>query len=51
MAYSFRDLVHYHHGSKYSIVQPDVVLEELKVLCLDPKAADRDWICFTVGIA
>jgi hypothetical protein len=39
LAYSFRDSVHYHHGEKYGCMQADMVLEELRVLHLDPKAA------------
>lgn len=36
-AYSFRDLVHYQHGG----TKADTVLEDLRVLPLDPKAAGR----------
>jgi hypothetical protein len=38
MAYSFRVLVHYHHGRKHGSIQAGMVLEELSVLHLDPKA-------------
>jgi hypothetical protein len=40
LAYIFRGLVHYY-GRKHNIVQADMVLEELMVLHLDPKAAKR----------
>ena len=39
LTYSFRGLVHYHHDGKHDTVQPDLVLEEPKVLNL--KAAKR----------
>jgi hypothetical protein len=43
MAYSFRDLVHYHHRRKHSCIQTDVGLgKELRVLHLDWKAVRRD---------
>jgi hypothetical protein len=39
LVYSFRDLAHYCHGEK----QVDMVLEKaLRVLCLDPQAAEGD---------
>ena len=39
LAYSFRDLVHYHHGGKHRDMHADMVREkELKVLHLDPQA-------------
>ena len=38
--YSFRDLVHYHHGGKHGGTQADMVLEkELRVVHLDLQAA------------
>ena len=40
-AYSFRGSVHYHHGGKHGNMQADMVLEELRVLHLDLKAARR----------
>jgi len=44
LAYSFRDLVHYHHGGEHASIPADMVLEkELRVLHLDPKAVERDW--------
>jgi hypothetical protein len=36
LAYSFRGSLHYHHGRKHGIVQADAVLEEPRVLHLDP---------------
>jgi hypothetical protein len=43
LAYSFRGLVHYHHGRIHGGMQADMVLErELKVLYLEPQAARRD---------
>jgi hypothetical protein len=41
LAYRFRGLVHYHHGGKHGRVWADMVLEEPRVLHLDPKAARR----------
>ena len=42
LAYSFRGLVHYHHGRKHGSIQAGMVLEkELEVLHLDPEAARR----------
>ena len=42
LAYSFRGSVHYYHGGKHGSVKADMVLlEELRVLNLDPKAARR----------
>ena len=37
LAYSFRGLVHYYHGSKHGSMQADMVLEEPRVLHLDPQ--------------
>jgi hypothetical protein len=42
LADGFRGLVHYHLGGKYASVQADMVLEELRVLHLDPQAAAGD---------
>jgi hypothetical protein len=39
-AYSFRGSVHYHHDGKH-VDGRDMVLEELRVLHLDLKAARR----------
>jgi hypothetical protein len=39
LAYSFRGLVHYRHGRKHGSMQARMVLEELRVLHHDPKAA------------
>jgi hypothetical protein len=42
LAYSFRVIVHYHHGGKYCSAQADMVLEkELRVLHLDLKATRK----------
>ena len=41
LAYSFRGLVHYHHGGEHGSMQADMVLDQLGVLHLDPKAARR----------
>ena len=53
LAYSFRGLVHYHHGGKHGSMQADMVLEtELTVLYLDPKAARRrDYVTLSVAWA
>ena len=37
-----RGLVYYPHGRKHGSVQADKVLEELRVLHMDLKAAQRD---------
>jgi hypothetical protein len=50
LVYSIRSLVHYHHGRKCGGIQEDM-LEELRVLHLDPQAGERYWLCFTLGIA
>jgi hypothetical protein len=34
--YIFRDLVHNHHGRKYGWVRADMMLEEWRVLRLNP---------------
>lgn len=49
MAYNFGDLVHYYHGGKPGSSQADMVLDnELRVLYIDPWAAEGDcaphWI-------
>jgi hypothetical protein len=44
LAYSFRVSVHYHHGRKHGSTQADTVVEEPRVLHLDPKAAKGDWL-------
>jgi len=41
LAPRFRGLVHYHHSRKHGSVQADMVLEELRVLHLIPKANRR----------
>jgi hypothetical protein len=41
LAYSFRGSVHYHHGGKHGSRQADTVLEESRVLYLDPKAVRK----------
>lgn len=45
LAYIFRGFAHYRHGS----VQADMVMEKLRVLHLDPQAAEGD--CATLGMA
>jgi hypothetical protein len=45
LAYRFRGSVHYHHGRKHGSMQTDVVLEELRVLHLEPMAARRGFFC------
>jgi hypothetical protein len=42
LAYSIRGLDHY-----YVSMQADMVLEEWRVLHLDPQAARRDCVCHT----
>ena len=40
LAYSFRGLVHYHHGGKHGCMQADMVLEkELRILHLYSQVA------------
>jgi hypothetical protein len=41
-ALQFRGSVHYHHGRKHGRMQVDMVLEEMRVLHLDPQAAERE---------
>jgi hypothetical protein len=41
LAYRFRGSVHNHHGGKHSSSHAAMVLEELRVLPLDMKAARR----------
>ena len=40
LAYRFRGSVYHHHGGKHDSKQAGVVLEELRVLHLDAKAAE-----------
>jgi hypothetical protein len=42
LAYSFRGGIYYHHSRKYGGVQADMVLEEPRVLILDPWIAEGD---------
>ena len=39
LAYSFSGSVHYHQGGRHGSVQADMMLEEPRVLHIDPKAA------------
>ena len=41
LAYSFRGLV--YRGRKHGSIQADMVLEELRILHLDPKPAEGDF--------
>jgi hypothetical protein len=41
LVYSFRGLVHYHHGREHDNFQADMVLKELGVLYIDLKDARR----------
>jgi hypothetical protein len=41
LSYSFKGSVHYHHSRKHGSVQAGVVLNELRVLHLDLKAARK----------
>jgi hypothetical protein len=44
-AHSFRGSVHYHHGGKHGNVQADMVMKkELRILHLDPQAAEGDEV-------
>lgn len=38
----FQGVVHYHHGEKHDRGQADMLLEELKILNLDPQVAEGD---------
>ena len=51
LAYSFRCPVYYHHSGKHGSMQADMVLEEPRVLHLDPWAAEGDGRCSTLGRA
>lgn len=43
LAYRFRGPVHFHHGGEHGSVQTNVVLEKkLRVLYLDPQAAEAE---------
>jgi hypothetical protein len=42
LAYGFRGLI--HHGRKHGSIQEDIVLEGPRVLHLDPKAAEGDFV-------
>ena len=44
LAYNFRDSVHYHHGRKHGSLQAYMVLEERRVLHLDPKATRKGYL-------
>ena len=48
LAYSFRGLVHYHHGGKHGSIQAGLVLEEPGILHSDSKAA-RKRLSFIQG--
>ena len=50
LAESFRGLLHYHHGRKPGSMQADMVLEESRVLHLDLKTAEGDWILHCVQL-
>jgi hypothetical protein len=41
LAHRFGSSVHYHHGRKHGSIQADMMLEELRVLHLTPKANRR----------
>jgi hypothetical protein len=45
LAYSFRGLLYYSHGRNHGSVQADMVLKkELRVLHLDPQAAEGEYM-------
>lgn len=44
LAYSRRNLVHYHHSRNHGSMQADIVLEKLRVLHLDFKATRRNCL-------
>ena len=44
LPYRVRGSVHYHHGGNHGIEQADMVLEEPRVLHLDPLAVERDYL-------
>ena len=48
LAYRVRSSVHYRYGGKHGSMQADIVLEELRVLHLDMKAARRRLDVFHV---
>jgi len=48
LAYRFRGSTRYHHGGKHGSIQADMVLEEPRVLLLDPKAV-RKRLFFHTG--
>lgn len=51
LAYSFRGLFHYCHRGKDGSIQAGMVLvTELRVLCLDPQLARRDYVPYWVWL-
>ena len=42
--WGFRGQVHGHHGGKHGGMQASMVLEELRVLRLDPQAVEGDYV-------
>ena len=52
LAYRFRGSVRYHHSGKHGSIQADMVLEkELRVLHLDPKAAEGDCLSYSIELS
>ena len=50
LAYSFRGLVHYHHGGEHGSVQAEIELEDLRALNFDLQVAERDWVILGLSI-
>ena len=51
LAYSFRGLVHCHHGKKHDSMQADMMLEnELKILYFYPQAGEIDCVSHWVKL-
>ena len=48
LAYSFRSLVHYHHGGKHGSIQADMVQLELRVLHLELQTQLRDYVTLSI---
>ena len=51
LAYSFRDSDHYYHGRKHGSMQADMVLQELRVLYLDPQTESQSMVPWPGGKA
>ena len=51
LAYSFRGLVHSHHGGKHDSIQADIVLEKELKSSMSSSTGSKEETACTVGIA